>query len=295
MFVAIQSSSATYGVVPFENSTNGSVVYTLDLFADRLQQYPDVFVCGEAFLDVHHYLLGYTTGPLLEGQSISGASTPTTKTPNPLKPKSHPLTDLKHIKCIYSHPQAFGQCEVFLSAYLRGVERHEVSSTSKAAEIVLQNATKHTVAISSKLAANVHSLDVLAEGIEDRTDNTTRFFILCRGLDLVNSAERVLLKGHGSESSWKTLIGFTINHESAGALADALMVFKTYGLNLTSINSRPSRVRPWHYIFFVEFEGRREADGGGKTNKAIEKLQAITEGCRWYGSWRDRSSRSVIG
>ena len=292
VFTAVQSSSATYGVVPFENSTNGSVVYTLDLFADRLRQFSDVFVCGEAFLDVHHYLLGHTTGSQHEDRTVSGDSTPTTKTPMPLKPKTHPVTDLKHVKRIYSHPQAFGQCEAFLSAYLKGVERLELSSTSKAAEIVSQDTTKCAAAISSRLAANVHNLDVLAKGIEDRDDNTTRFFFLCRGSDLADSIEAVPFKGGGSKLSWKTLITFTINHQSAGALADALLVFKTYELNLTSINSRPSRIRPWHYIFFVEFEGRREAGGRGAVNEAFERLKAITEGCRWHGSWRNRGMSS---
>ena len=284
----MQSGSSTYGVVPFENSTNGSVVYTLDLFADRQLQYPDVLVCGELFLNVHHHLLGYPSGLPQDDNSMSGDSTPTSKIPSPSKPKTHPITSLRHVKRIYSHPQAFGQCEAFLTTYLRGVERQEVSSTSKAAEIVSQDTTRSTAAISSKVAAQVHGLGTLAKGIEDRDDNTTRFFVLCRGPDGLLPPDSEQPKTGRNEDPWKTLVAFTINHQSPGALADALMVFKTNDLNLTSINSRPSRISPWHYIFFVEFEGKKEVSGVGKVSEALEQLKATTEGCRWHGSWRNR-------
>ena len=289
----MQSSSSTYGVVPFENSTNGSVVYTLDLFADRQLQYPDVLVCGEVFLNVHHHLLGYPSALPQDDNPMSGDSTPTSKIPSPSKPRARPTTSLKHVKRIYSHPQAFGQCEAFLTTYLRGVERQEVSSTSKAAEIVSQDTTRSTAAISSKVAAHVHGLGTLAKGIEDRDDNTTRFFILCRGPGSLLSPESKRSTTGRNGDSWKTLVAFTINHQSPGALADALMVFKTYDLNLTSINSRPSRISPWHYIFFVEFEGKREASGVGKVSEALEQLKATTEGRRWHGSWRNRMNDPI--
>ena len=284
----MQSGAVSYGVVPFENSTNGSVVYTLDLFADRQQHYPDIYVCGEAYLDVHHCLLGYASSRSPPSDVLSGSATPTHLDPDPVRPRTKPLTDLSHIKRIYSHPQAFGQCEVFLSTYLKGVERQEVSSTSKAAEVVSQDASGTVASISGKVAAQVHGIDVLAKGIEDRDDNTTRFFWLQKGPLQTETSQLGLQHVQEDGQSWKTLVGFSINHESAGALADALMVFKTYGLNLTSINSRPSRIRPWHYIFFVEFEGQKEASGLGPVNKALAQLQDTTEGCRWYGSWKSR-------
>ena len=291
VFDAVQSSSVYYGVVPFENSTNGSVLYTLDLFADRQSQYPDVYVCGEAYLDVHHCLLGYASGHCLEERSISGDATPTRKQPSPTKPRTQPIRDLQHIKRIYSHPQAFGQCEVFLSTFLKGVERQEVSSTSKAAEIVSQDSTRSTAAISSKVAAGVHGLDVLAQGIEDRDDNTTRFFFIRNGTRPEDPTKQLSWQRETDAQAWKTLVAFTINHNSAGALADALMVFKTYVLNLTSINSRPSRINPWHYIFFIEFGGRKEEDGKGNVAEALKHLATVTEGCRWHGSWIDRVKR----
>jgi len=274
-------------VVPFENSTNGSVVYTLDLFADRQSHLPDIYVCGEAYIDVHHYLLGHASNSLLTG-SMSGDATPTTETLRPITPRAKPLKDIRHIKRILSHPQAFGQCEAFLSTYLKGVERQDVSSTSKAAEMVSRDSTGATAAISSKVATQVHGLDVLAKGIEDRADNTTRFFFLCRGPYSRTSAGHVPQQELENDQSWKTLVAFTIDHHAPGALADALMVFKTYNLNVTSINSRPSCLSPWHYIFFVEFVGRKAPDGHGPVNEAFAKLKATTVDCRWYGSWINR-------
>lgn len=283
----MQSGAVSYGVVPFENSTNGSVVYTLDLFADRRKQLSDIYVCGEAYLDVHHYLLGHAPDPLLTGL-IPGDAAPTTETPNTMKPQAEPLMDIRHIKRLLSHPQAFGQCEIFLSTYLKGVERQDVSSTSKAAEVVSQDSTGATAAISSKVAAQVHDLDVLAKGIEDRDDNTTRFLFLCRSPYDKICAGPHIQQERDDDQSWKTLVAFTIDHHAPGALADALLVFKTYNLNLTSINSRPSCISPWHYIFFVEFAGRKAPDGHGPVNEAFTKLKATTEDCRWYGSWINR-------
>lgn len=262
----------------------------MDLFADREKEYPDISVCGEVYLDVHHFLLGSFNPSSQHVEPSSGVATPTASTPNPKKPRAQPLSDIGHVKRIYSHPQAFGQCEAFLSTYLKGVERHEVSSTSNAAEIVSTDASKTTAAISSKVAADVHGLDVLATGIEDREDNTTRFFILRKHADesaAKQSCPTETTDG-GEGHDFKSLVSFTIDHKSPGALADALMVFKTFGLNLTSINSRPSRIRPWHYIFFVEFQGRRERDGDGSVNQALEKLSETSEDWRWLGSWENR-------
>ena len=85
--------------------------------------------------------------------------------------------------------------------------------------------------------------------------------------------------------SWKTMVSFSIDHHISGALADALLTFKTFNLNITSINSRPSRLRLWHYIFLIEFEGKRESDGTGAVNQALEELGKTTLGFRWVGSW----------
>lgn len=281
VFETVQSGKATRGVVPFENSTNGAVIFTLELLADRNGLYPDVCVSGESYLDVSHCLLGHKAPPtaIADSPEVSGTSTPTSSIPAPLKPRAKPLTNLKHIKRIHTHPQAYGQCEAFLGTYLKGVERREESSTSRSAEIVKEDTSGTSAAIASSLAAKIHNLDILAEGIEDREDNTTRFFILRKGFDE---------PGKETSGRTKSLVSFTVDHSSPGALADVLECFRRYKLNLTSINSRPTKIHRFQYIFFVEFEGSRLHDPEGKVEGALQSLEKHTKSWRWLGSWDDR-------
>ncbi|KAH8154344.1 uncharacterized protein LAJ45_02112 [Morchella importuna] len=255
IFVAVEDRTVTYGVVPFENSTNGSVVFTLDLFCDRSSQYRSTRVCGEAYLDVHHCLLS-------------------------------PAKDLKSITKIYSHPQAFGQCETWLNANLKGVERVDVSSTSKAAQIAA--GFEDAGAIASKIASDVKGLKILAENIEDSHDNTTRFFVLsATKRSGVSTGEWTVEEGGGKKKD-KSLLSFTIDHKLPGALCDSLRVFKDFDLNLTSIVSRPTRVVKWNYIFFVEFEGHAETDNA---KQALEELKRYCVDLRVLGSYVDKQGR----
>jgi prephenate dehydratase len=304
--------------VPFENSSNGSVVFTLDLFADLQGRYPDILVCGEIYLPVHHCLLSHatkhtSTDPELTDLASpkdpgspkadlplrnlhlkdadtspdrSGTVTPTQAAPSPRKPRVQPSHSIQHIQKLYSHPQAWGQCKLFLSTYLKQAERQDVSSTSKAAEHVSQDKSGTSAAISSKIAAEMNGLDVLAEGIEDVEGNSTRFFVLRRRQDvLAAEGEGEVSKERGG---FKTLVAFTLNHGEPGSLADCLEVFRKGRLNLTSINTRPSGEAPWHYIFFVEFMGKKLADGeGGAVNEALQKLTMVANSWRWLGSWED--------
>ncbi|OWO99749.1 hypothetical protein B2J93_6804 [Marssonina coronariae] len=273
IFDAVQSGESTFGVVPFENSTNGAVVYTFELLADRHSRYLDVTVCGEAYLDVSHCLVG-TNCESIDSPDISGTCTPTISTPSPLKPRVSPLHSVKHIKRLLSHPQAFGQCDVFLNFYMKGVERIDVSSTSRAAELAKEDTTGASAAIASILAAEVQGIDVLAKGIEDREDNTTRFLILRKGSD----------SNAGSADETKSLISFKIDHSTPGALASVLNCFQKYGINLTSINSRPTKVVPFQYIFFVEFEGSRLHDPSGMVTKTLDALEDFVQSWRWLAT-----------
>ncbi|KAI1500477.1 Prephenate dehydratase-domain-containing protein [Biscogniauxia marginata] len=299
IFDTTQSGRATYGVVPFENSTNGSVVFTLDHFADRSGLYPDLNVCREIYLDVHHCIVGYIspspppaassltttttstslpqTQSLLDNPSVSSPSppsqsgqyTPTARDLSPPVPRSRPLHSLAHIQRLYSHPQAFGQCAQFLAAYLRGAETIDASSTSRAAELVKAEAESSppgssgpcaVAAISSAAAAELLGLDVLARDVEDRADNTTRFFVLRKGTEVgippSPPGEKRDEDDDGSDNTTtdpdpdsdsddailartKSLVSFTVPHRSPGALADVLGCFRAAGLNLTSIGSRP--------------------------------------------------------
>lgn len=272
-----------------------------------------ITVCDEAYLDIHHYLLGHAapstslsfsasaeTAPTqISHVAATSPATPPSNTPTqtqkastqPAQPRATPLTPLSHITRIFSHPQAFGQCELFLRTYLPHVSRLEVTSTSAAALRVAEDKTGTSAAISSLAAAEEHGLQSLGERIEDMEDNCTRFFILRRHGD---DRPEVRVRDETEDSTaddgparYKTLVSFTIDHLIPGALADALLVFKVHGVNLTSINSRPSRVRPWHYVFFVELEGRK---GGSVVDGALEELAGKVEGWRWLGSWRNRTS-----
>lgn len=318
VFSAVQSGTAYRGVVPFENSSNGSVVFTLDLFADLQNKYPDILVCGESYIAVQHCLLGHQPhsasasasaslaerggGPhglasVIESPLSSGAVTPTTKEPAPKKPTARPIADLSRVKKIYSHPQAWGQCKAFLNTYLKGIERQDVSSTSRAAELVAQDGTGSTAAISSFVAARIHGLDVLAKAIEDRSDNTTRFFILRNATTSASSPPSPDPAASGeaaaaNHENWKTLVSFTVDHNNPGALAHSLAVFERYELNLTSINTRPSGMQNWNYIFFVEIKGRKlEGSEEGAVNKALRDLDGVCRGWRWLGSWENRLAR----
>jgi prephenate dehydratase len=310
--------------VPFENSSNGSVIFTLDLFADPARRYPDILVDGEIYLAVHHCLVGFA--PRIDSKDAqqpskfdlpwrrsqqqqqqqhvtptpSGACTPTQRTPSPAKPHVKPHHDLSHITKLYSHPQAWGQCKLFLNTYLKAIERQDASSTSRAAEQVARAADVTHAAISSKIAANLNQLDVLAENIEDNEGNSTRFLILRRRAPDHHLPASPTNSSSDSASdpephaACKTLVAFTVAHGSPGALADSLAVFKTHALNLTNFQSRPSGQAPWHYIFFVECQGRKRRHGaGGHVNDALEQLRLVTDDCRWLGSWEDQLGAMV--
>ncbi|KYK56045.1 hypothetical protein DCS_08011 [Drechmeria coniospora] len=286
VFDQVQAREVSVGVVPFENSTNGSVVFTLDNLADRNGQYKDIAIDGEIFVDIHHCLIGRknVASVLLEDSTDrSATSTPTAAHPSPPKPRSKPLSNLGHIKRLYSHPQAFGQCHAFISTYLKGVEIIDVSSTSKAAEIVSQDETGTWAAISNEPAATLHGLDFLGKSIEDREDNTTRFLIIGTNRSAHNSQH--LQKKPAAIADNRSLVSFTVPHESPGALADVLSCFKEFNLNLTSINSRPSLLAPFQYTFFVEFEGHRYGDPTGRVERALDKISLVARNSRWLGSW----------
>ncbi|KAJ4419986.1 prephenate dehydratase [Neurospora sp. IMI 360204] len=337
VFDEVQASNVDFGVAPFENSTHGTVSFTLDCLADRASTYPNITICGEAYLDVHHFLLGR--------RKPSSSSSPSPPYNADETAKATPLTSLSHVKRVYSHPQAFGQTAKFFATYLKGVETIEVSSTSKAAELAAADASGSSAAVASEVAGEMAGLDVLARCIEDREDNTTRFFILRRrpcssrsddgveqevslpeglpwttdraGSLLVSSAsggspvsmsprppssvsgsnggrDDDAEKGDAYKGLYKSMVSFTVPHHTPGALADVLGCFKRRGLNLTSINSLPSLIAPFQYLFFVEFEGNRWDDPEGRVSGLVgdvEWVEGVAERWRWLGSWLNQRRR----
>ncbi|KAM7207391.1 chorismate mutase/prephenate dehydratase [Naviculisporaceae sp. PSN 640] len=302
VFEEVQAGQATYGVVPFENSTHGTVTFTLDCLADRSDTYTDIAVCSEIYLDVHHFLLGkisssHSSTQNQEDENTTGSGSGS----GPGSSTNKPLLSLSHIERVYSHPQAFGQSGVFLRKYLKGVELIDVSSTSKAAELAASDETGTSAAIAGEIAASLKGLDILARSIEDRDDNTTRFFVIYKDdgsprpelptSSSFSSSSAVEPKeenddGNPYGNKYKSLVSFTVEHKTPGALADVLDCFKTLGLNLTSINSLPSLIQPFQYLFFVEFEGGKMDDPEGRLARLEESVQKVAAvRWRWLGSW----------
>lgn len=146
---------------------------------------------------------------------------------------------LEDIKEVWSHPQALAQCRGYIERH--GWEPVPMYDTAGSAKLLKEKGLKNVAAIASKRAAQFYDLDVLAEEVEDVPLNFTRFLILGR-----SEAEPT-----GKD---KTSIIFAVSHKP-GALYRALEVFANKDINLTKIESRPTKLRPWEYYFFVDFEG----------------------------------------
>lgn len=295
IFKAVQASRVSFGVAPFENSSNGPVSQTLDCLIDREDEFSDVYVDGEVYLDVQHCLLGHRRAEARTSNDDSVANVPAyaqetrsgpeqTIEPSPARPPA----DLSQIADVYSHPQALGQCQNFILTCLKGARQHETSSTSHAAEIIAPQASSSSAAISSRLAADMYGLSLLAENIQDAKDNTTRFFILRKRFDLLAEPRA----SSEQNSKWKAVVIFSIRHEAPGALAEALLVFKNQGLNLTNLSNRPNRLRPWHYTFVVECEyiGTGHA-GQRQIQDALQTLEEATESRKCMGFWQEDKER----
>jgi chorismate mutase/prephenate dehydratase len=152
--------------------------------------------------------------------------------------------DLSEIKVVCSHPQALAQCRAWLSAHLPDVKAEETSSTSAAAERAREDAT--VAAIASELAARLYEVPVLRPRIEDNPSNSTRFLVIGRQPAPATGRD-------------KTSILFSMKNEP-GVLYSILQPFAARRLNLTKIESRPTKRRPWEYVNFVDFEGHRDTD-----------------------------------
>jgi prephenate dehydratase len=150
-----------------------------------------------------------------------------------------PGETLDGIKVIYSHPQALAQCEEFLRKLK--AEIVPTYDTAGSAKRIKEAGLKGSAAVASKRAAQIYGLEVLAEGIETNPNNSTRFFVLSKK------------KAEPSPKSKTSLVFSTKN--LPGALYACLGAFATRNINLTKLESRPSRDKPWEYIFYVDFEG----------------------------------------
>jgi chorismate mutase/prephenate dehydratase len=161
----------------------------------------------------------------------------------------------ERIEKLYSHPQVLGQCRQWLQREMSGVEIIPVASTARAAELASRE--KNAAALSSQLAAEIYGLKVLESDVQDLSGNTTRFLVVGHDQN----------KPSGDD---KTSLLFAVQHK-AGALYGALESFKKFGLNMTKIESRPSRSKRWEYFFFVDVEGHAEDKRVKKTMADISR------------------------
>lgn len=175
-------------------------------------------------------------------------------------------TLLKDIKKVYSNPQVFGQCRNWMSHNLPKAKEIWVASTTDAAKIAVKE--KNSAAIASSEASKVYSLPILKRNIQDIAHNTTRFLIIAR--------EDAAQTGND-----RTSILFSIK-DKIGALHDMLVPFYKNKINLTKIESRPSKKRAWDYYFFVDFQGHRQDKD---VKKALSELEKMCKYLKVLGSY----------
>lgn len=207
VFDQVERRRASYGVVPIENSTEGAVSHTLDLFVDS-----SLRICAQILLRIDNCLMSNI-------------------------PRGE-------IKTLYSHPQVFGQCKNWILANLPNADWVEVSSTTKAAEIASLRQNEGAAALGGALSANLYNLSILDSSIQDRATNTTRFLVIGEKICPPTGNDR-------------TSIMFSVK-DSPGSLVSALRSFENCAINMSKIESRPSKQRDWEYIFYVDLSGHCE-------------------------------------
>ncbi|MCM8794727.1 MAG: prephenate dehydratase [Candidatus Omnitrophica bacterium] len=230
VFTEVEQRRVDHGVVPIENSLEGTVGYTLDRLVDT-----DLIVVSEIFQPIDHHLAG--------------------------------MVPISKIKRLYIHPQAHAQCRRWLESHLGGVRIVETLSTSMAASMAHSH-SKEAAAVTSEEAARKNGLKILASSIGDSARNLTRFFVLGNTPASVTGND-------------KTSLVFSIKDRVA-ALHDMLAPFRKYRINLTKIESRPSRKKAWDYYFFVDLEGHQQEP---KIAKALSELQHKATWMKVLGSY----------
>jgi chorismate mutase/prephenate dehydratase len=235
VFDQVTRRSADYGVVPIENSTEGAVSHTLDLFVDS-----PLHICSQILLRIENCLMA----AIPRGE----------------------------IRTLYSHPQVFGQCRSWIHKNFPNADLVEVSSTTKAAQIAQEQAKQGAAALGGPLAAEIYGLDLLETNIQDRTTNTTRFLVI--------GEKTCPPTGHD-----RTSILFAI-HDRPGSLVKALQAFDNFHINLSKIESRPSKRKDWEYVFYVDLAGHCEDP---QVAEALAELHQHCSMIKLLGSYPDVS------
>jgi chorismate mutase / prephenate dehydratase len=225
VFQEVQAGNADFGVVPVENSSEGTVNNTLDRFMTT-----SLSICGEVELRVHHNLIGR-------------------------------MKDMSQVQRICAHPQALAQCRGWLDEHLPQVERVPVSSNAEGARRARDE--NGTAAVAGVVAAEVYGLEILAPNIEDSDDNTTRFLVLGSKILQPSGSDKTTILVSGAETT------------ESGALFRLLEPLARHKVNLTRIESRPSRRRKWDYVFFIDLQGHAEDPPVAKALAELRKRASL--------------------
>ncbi len=224
VFQEVQAGNADFGVVPVENSSEGTVNNTLDRFMST-----SLHICGEVELRVHHNLMGR-------------------------------MKDLAEVQRVCAHPQALGQCRLWLDEHLPNADRVPVSSNAEGAR---RARDEHgTAAIAADVAAEVYGLSILAASIEDHADNTTRFLVIGSRIPAPSGVDRTSLLVAGDK-------------DKAGSLFHLLEPFAKHKVSLSRIESRPSRKQKWDYVFFIDLEGHAEDKPVARALAELKKRSSL--------------------
>ena len=240
--MAVEQGEAEAAVVPIENSLEGSVTATLDTLATEALR---VRIVAEVVHPIRHCLV------------------------------ARPALTVDAVRRVISHPQALAQCGRFLRERMSGAERAAATSTAEAVREALASRGP-SAAIGSRLAAELYDGTLLAEGIEDRPDNLTRFVWLARA----DASGVVPVHTGGRRKTSVVFWGF--NDSSPGALVQVLRELADRGINLTKIESRPRRVTLGRYMFFADLEGGEDEEA---VHDALAALARRVETLRVLGSY----------
>ncbi|HXD53613.1 MAG TPA: prephenate dehydratase [Solirubrobacteraceae bacterium] len=244
---SLREGRCELAIVPIENSLEGSINVTLDLLAERAAE---VQIVGEALLRVRHSLIAAGEVPLTE------------------------------IATVVSHPQVPGQCTRFLRGELPGAEIVPAASTAEAVRSVVAAGDPHVAALGTTLAAKIYGATVLREGVEDRSDNETRFVWLARAQDAARGAP---LRDAGATARRRCSIVFWgAGADHAGWLVRCLGEFAERDINLTKIESRPRREAMGSYMFFADLDRGVDEE---PVRAALDGLRGVCEEVRVLGSY----------
>jgi len=243
VFAALDSGAADAIAIPIENSLAGSVLEHFDLLLHH-----DVKVVRETLIRIRHNLI-----------AVAGAK-------------------ISEIDRVYSHAVALAQCRRFLADHprMKAIAFYDTAGSVK--QLVSTHDTK-AAAIASEQAAAHYGAEILSRGIEDDSENYTRFFLVRR------SAE-----AETDPAANKMSVAFTLEHKP-GSLVAALSALSATGTNLTKIESRPVKGKPWEYIFYVDFKISSSAEG----TRALEALSAHCGMVKELGRYREAQSTDNAG